>query len=100
MYLVSLNPDYFVDTSVSPYSEALAADFHCTPSDPKKEDSFVLERWYRHSTHFIVCHRTIRQLFEIRSDSRKVEWSYKTRTLMCISHGGSAIITWNFPSTE
>lgn len=100
MYLVSLDPDYFIDTSVPPYSEAFPTNFHCTSGDPKEEQSFVLECRYRHGTHFIVRHRAIRKLFKIHSDSRTVEWSYKTRTLMCISHGGSAIITWNFPSTE
>lgn len=61
-YLVSLDPDDFVDPCVAPYAKTLSTDFHRSARYPKEEKAFVLKHRDGHRTHLIVRHRPIGQL--------------------------------------
>lgn len=61
LQLISLHPDYFVDSLVAPQLQALPAKFHGTASHPQKQQSLVLQGWDAQLTHLIVRHGTVRQ---------------------------------------
>ena len=61
-YLVSLDPDYFVDACVAPYAKTLSTDFHRTARYPEEEETLVLKHRDGHRTHLVVRHRPIGEL--------------------------------------
>ena len=42
-YLVSLDPDDFVDACVAPHAKTLSTDFHRTARYPEEEETLVLK---------------------------------------------------------
>ena len=95
--LIRFDPDDFVNTGVAPYAQTFSPYLHGSASYPEKQQALILERRDRHRAHLVVCHRPVRQL-GIRvnhcfDSSQHLSLNVIVRTLMWISHGGSAMIT-------
>ncbi len=98
--LVDLDPDNLVDTAIPPQREQLAPELHRAAGHPDGEERpRRLERRDRERAAVVVGEGAVGELrghSRISASERREQMRKDpSRTLMCMSHGGSIRMSWN-----